>query len=51
MKFKNKITGVIVKVTNEFVLEQMKKSTDYEEVKEIKKEFSKSEKEVEKKEK
>ena len=37
MKFKNKHTGVIIKVTNEFVLEQIKKSADYEEVKTEKK--------------
>ena len=35
MKFKNKNTGVILTITNEFVLEQMRKSTDYEEIKEI----------------
>lgn len=34
MKFKNKNTGVIIDVTSEFVLEQIKKSTDYEEIKE-----------------
>jgi len=33
MEFKNKNTGVILKVTNEFVLEQIKKSADYKEVK------------------
>ena len=33
MEFKNKHTGVIIKVTNEFVLKQIKKSADYEEVK------------------
>lgn len=45
MKFKNKTTGVILKVTNEFVLEQMKKSADYEEIKETPK-FEKEIKEV-----
>ena len=33
MEFKNKHTGVIIKATNKFVLEQIKKSADYEEVK------------------
>jgi uncharacterized protein YkvS len=33
MDFKNKHTGVILKVTNEFVIKQIKKSADYEEVK------------------
>lgn len=45
MKFKNKTTGVILEVTNEFVLEQMKKSTDYEEIKETPK-FNKEVKEI-----
>lgn len=45
MKFKNKTTGVILEVTNEFVLEQMKKSTDYEEIKETPK-FNKEVKET-----
>lgn len=46
MKFKNKTTGVIIEVTSEFVLEQMKKSADYEELKEVRKETPKLEKEV-----
>ena len=37
MKFKNNNTGVIIDVTSVFVLEQIKKSTDYEEIKEVKK--------------
>lgn len=41
MEFKNKHTGVIIKVTNKFVLEQIKKSADYEEVKVEKKTTSK----------
>ena len=45
MKFKNKTTGVILEVTNEFVLEQMKKSADYEEIKETPK-FNKEVKET-----
>lgn len=41
MKFKNKNTEVILDVTSVFVLEQMKKSNDYEKVKEEKKATSK----------
>lgn len=44
MKFKNKTTGVMLTVTNEFVLEQIRKSTEYEEVKEVRKEEPKIEK-------
>jgi hypothetical protein len=44
MKFKNKHPGVEIIVENKFVLEQVKKSTDYEEVKEIKKPVEKTEK-------
>lgn len=33
MKFKNKTTGVIITTENEFVIGQMSKSADYEEVK------------------
>lgn len=42
MKFINKNTGVILEVTNKFVIEQMKKSVDYEEFKEVPKEPIKS---------
>lgn len=42
MKFKNKQTGVILDVINKFVLEQIKKSNDYEEIKEVKEEGKKS---------
>lgn len=41
MKFKNKNTGVILDVTSVFVLEQIKKSNDYIEVKAEKKATSK----------
>lgn len=43
MEFKNKHTGVILKITNEFVLEQIKKSNDYEEIKIEKKSSKKKE--------
>ena len=33
MKFKQINTGVILETNNQFVIEQLKKSTDYEEVK------------------
>lgn len=33
MRFKNKSTGVIIGTSNEFVIEQMKKSAEYEEIK------------------
>lgn len=50
MKFRNKTTGVTVIVNNDFVLEQMSKSLDYEEVKEVKEtKTTKSVKETEKK--
>ena len=42
MKFKNKTTGVILTITNDFVLEQMRKSNDYEEINEVRKEFTKN---------
>jgi len=35
MKFKQLSTGAILKTNNEFVINQLKKSTDYEEVKEF----------------
>lgn len=38
MKFKQISTGVILETNNEFVIEQLKKSTDYEEVKKLTKE-------------
>ena len=38
MRFKNKSTGVIIGTSNEFVIEQMKKSAKYEELKVAKKE-------------
>ncbi len=43
MDFRNKRTGVIVKVTNQFVLEQIKKANDYEEIKPEKKSSKKKE--------
>lgn len=46
MKFKQISTGVILEANNEFVINQLKKSTDYEEVKEFTK---KEEKPVEEK--
>ena len=36
MKFQNKTTGVILTVKNDFVLDQMRKSEEYIELKEIK---------------
>ena len=48
MKFKQLGTGVILETNNEFVIEQLKKSTDYEEVKVLSKEEPVEEK-VEKK--
>ena len=45
MKFKQKGTGVILETKNEFVINQLKKSTDYEEVRE----FTKREEPVEEK--
>ena len=52
MKFKNKTTGVILIPSSKEVIEQLKKSKDYEEVKEqpkkeIKKEKTESTEEVE----
>ena len=41
MKFINKNTKVILDVTSEFVLEQIKKSADFEELKEEKKQTKK----------
>jgi hypothetical protein len=35
MKFKQKNTGAILETNNEFVIEQLKKSADYEEVKQF----------------
>lgn len=45
MKFKQISTGVILETKNEFVIEQLKKSADYEEVKQ----FTKKEEPVEEK--
>lgn len=45
MKFKQLSTGAILETNNEFVLNQLKKSTDYEEVRE----FTKREEPVEEK--
>jgi hypothetical protein len=45
MKFKQLGTGVILETNNEFVIGQLKKSTDYEEVKQ----FTKKEEPVEEK--
>lgn len=42
MKFKQISTGAMLEVNNEFVIEQLKKSTDYEEVKQ----FTKKEEKV-----
>lgn len=47
MKFKQINTGAILETNNEFVIEQLKKSADYEEIKE----FTKKEEPAEKKEK
>ena len=40
MKFKQINTGVILETNNQFVIEQLKKSVDYEEVKLLSKESS-----------
>lgn len=49
MKFKQINTGVILETKNEFVIEQLKKSDSYEEIKLLsKKESEKSEKKQEK---
>ena len=49
MKFKQKNTGAILETNNEFVIGQLKKSADYEEVKQFtKKEVTVEEKAVEK---
>lgn len=45
MKFKQLGTGVILETNNEFVIGQLKKSTDYEEVRQ----FTKKEEPVEEK--
>ncbi len=45
MKFKQLSTGAILETNNEFVINQLKKSTDYEEVRE----FTKREESVEEK--
>jgi len=42
MEFKQKNTGAILKTENEFVINQLKKSNDYEEIKH----FTKQEKEL-----
>lgn len=47
MKFKQLNTGAILETNNEFVIKQLQKSTDYEEVKE----FTKKEEPVEKNDK
>ncbi len=41
MKFKQITTGVILETNNEFVINQLKKSTDYEEIKMLSKEEDK----------
>ena len=41
MRFINKTTGVVLEPSSEFVVEQMKKSVDYEELKIAKKEETK----------
>ena len=51
MKFKQINTGAILETNNEFVIEQLKKSTDYEEVKLLSKKEEVEEKPVEKKRK
>ena len=53
MKFKQINTGVLLETNNEFVIEQLKKSADYEEVKQFTKKEEKpvEEKPVEKTEK
>lgn len=52
MKFKQLNTGAILETNNEFVIKQLKNSTDYEEVKEFtKKEDSVEEKKDKKKNK
>jgi len=49
MKFKQINTGAILETNNEFVINQLKKSADYEEIKQFtKKEESVEEKKVEK---
>lgn len=49
MKFKQVNTGAILETNNEFVIGQLKKSTDYEEVKLLSKEEKSVEEKVEKK--
>ena len=44
MKFKNITTGVVLEPTSEFVIEQLKKSNEYVEVKEQPKKETKKEK-------
>lgn len=51
MKFKQLNTGAILETKNEFVINQLKKSTDYEEVKEFTKKEEPVEEKVEKKKK
>ena len=49
MKFKQLNTGAILETNNEFVIKQLQKSTDYEEVKEFTKREEPVEEKVEKK--
>ena len=49
MKFKQVNTGAILETSNEFVIEQLKKSTDYEEIKVLSKKEEKIEEPVEEK--
>lgn len=49
MKFKQVNTGAILETSNEFVIEQLKKSTDYEEIKVLSKKEEVEEKPVEEK--
>ena len=46
MKFKNINTGVVLETTNEFVIEQLKKSNDYVEIKETTKKNKKDTEEI-----
>lgn len=49
MKFKQLNTGAILETNNDFVINQLKKSADYEEVKEFTKKEESVEEKVEKK--
>ena len=51
MKFKQKNTGATLETNNAFVIEQLKKSDDYEEVKQFTKKEEPAEQKVEKTEK